>query len=109
MTIADKIKGVFSGHKDTEPTGTATGTTTGTHMGTGTGTGTGTGVQHSGVTTQQRTVRAPDHHVPEGTAAGRIVLGRAAYGLPLHSHRYNPCLSAVRRLQCSALTKELSG
>ena len=96
MTIADKIKGVFSGHKDTEPTGTATGTTTGTHMGTG------TGVQHSNVTTQQRTVRAPDHHVSEGTAAGRIVLGGAAYGLPLHSHRYNPCLSAVRFLQCSA-------
>ena len=98
MTIADKIKGVFSGHKDTEPTGTATGTATGTH----TGTGTGTGVQHSNVTTQQRTVRAPDHHVPEGTAAGRIVFDRAAYGLLLQSHRYNPCLSGIRFLQCSA-------
>ena len=103
MTIADKIKGVFSGHKDTEPTGT----TTGTHMGTGTGAG--TGEQHSNVTTQQRTVRAPDHHVPDGTAAGRIVHGQGCLRAAVAFSSLQPLPVSSPFPGMLRLTKELSG
>ena len=61
MTIKDSIKKVF-GHGEQAPSDSTTSTSTGQ---TGQPTGSHTVTQH-------RDVRAPDPHVPAGTAAGAI-------------------------------------